>query len=246
MVCTIKEEKEVNKVLTLDIETRPGTAYVWSLWDKMVPTERVIDEGGILCVAAKFLGEKTVFFSEWTDGNEGMLQGIYDMIIEADAVVTYNGDRFDLPKLRGAFVKAGLPPMPPVTSIDVYKTVKKFGYLSGKLAFVGPLLGLGNKVPHEGFSLWKKVLAGDPKAQKRMEKYCRGDVTLLEKLYLKIKPAIEKHPYTGTSPGTGCPSCGSSRIQSRGYRRTKAFKIQRLQCQGCGSWSDGQRTKWTS
>ena len=37
--------------------------------------------------------------------------------------------------------------------------------------------------------------------------------------------------------------CGSNRMQSRGHRRTKTFKIQRLQCRDCGSWQSGKRTK---
>jgi hypothetical protein len=155
--------------------------------------------------------------------------------------VTYNGDAFDLRKLMGEFIMTGLGPTPPLTSIDLLKSVRKLGLQSGKLAYVGPLLGLGGKVKHEGFELWTKVMAGDKAAQKRMTTYCKGDVTLTEKLYLKLKPFIRNHPHLGLVKAD-CGACGSNETQNRGYRRTKYFKIQRLQCNKCGSWSDGKRT----
>jgi transposase-like protein len=90
--------------------------------------------------------------------------------------------------------------------------------------------------------LWTKVLDGDVKAMARMEKYCRGDTNLTEKLYIKLRPYILNHPHMGLVKSE-CGACGSNATQSRGYRRTKMFKIQRLQCQSCGSWFDGTRSK---
>jgi len=171
-----------------------------------------------------------------------MIRAAHELLSEADAVVTYNGDKFDLPKLNGEFVLDGLPPVPPVTSIDVIKTIRKMGFLMTRLAFIGPLLRVGEKVKHEGFDLWAKVIDGDPKAQERMRKYNIKDVVLLEKLYLKIRPFIKNHPHLGKE-ARECGACGSNNVHSRGYRRTKYFKIQRLQCQSCGGWQDGKREK---
>jgi hypothetical protein len=41
-----------------------------------------------------------------------------------------------------------------------------------RLAFIGPFLGIGAKLEHEGFALWKKVMDGDENAQRRMSRYC--------------------------------------------------------------------------
>lgn len=111
-----------------------------------------------------------------------------------------------------------------------------------RLAFVAPLLRVGGKMKHEGFSLWSKVLDGNEKAREKMKKYNIQDVKLLESLYNKIKPFIKNHPHLGTEKHE-CGACGSKKTQSRGYRRTKHFKIQRIQCTDCGSWSEGARTK---
>lgn len=231
-------------ILLLDVEWKPTKAYVWQPWQENITPEKIIEHGGLLCVGAKWLGSKDCYlFSEWEHGHEGMLQLIHELISHADAVVTYNGDKYDLRKLEGEFLLYGLAPPPPCTSIDCLKAVKKFGLFMNRLGFVAPFLGLGAKLEHEGMALWTKVMAGDEKAQKKMAKYCVQDVNLLEKLYLRIRPFIRNHPHMGKVGANECGACGSKHLQSRGTRRTKAYKIQRLQCQTCGSWQDGTRKK---
>lgn len=237
-------QKVTPRILVLDIETRPATAYVWRMWDENITPEQLIDEGGMICFGAQWLGEReTIFYSDWQHGHQRVVREVHRLISEADAVVTYNGDRFDLPKLQGEFLRAGLKPPPPVTSIDVIKTVKKLGFVMNRLAYIGPLLKVGAKVKHEGFSLWKGVMNGDPRAQARMKKYCIQDVKLLLRLYKVVRPYIKNHPHMALVSGTRCGACGSKHLQSRGVRRTRAFSIQRLQCQSCGAWQDGKRAK---
>lgn len=234
-----------SKILVLDIETKPAKVYVWRMFDENVGVEQVIDPGGTICVGAKWIGHReTMFFSDWEHGHKEMLLAVHALIEEADAVVTYNGDKFDFPKLLGEFLLNGIKPPAPITSIDLIKTVRKFGFDMNRLAFIGPLLEIGAKVKHEGFTLWKQVLAGDERAFKRMKKYCIQDVKLTESLYARIKPFIRNHPHLGNrTKAQACGACGSSRVHSRGYRRTKHFLVQRLQCQDCGSWHEGTRKK---
>lgn len=232
----------MNKILVLDIETKPAVVYTWRLFDVTIGLEQVIETPGTICFCAKWLGEKgSEFYSEWEHGHEEMIKQAHRLISEADAIITYNGDKFDIPKLMGEFVLAGLTPPPPPTSIDVYKAVRKLGMFSNKLAFIGPALEVGAKVKHEGFSLWADTLKGCEKARAKMKKYCIQDVILLEKVYNRIKPYIRNHPHTGAHGQ--CGNCSSNKLQSRGYRYTKMFRTQRLQCQNCGAWQDGKRSK---
>lgn len=233
------------RILTLDIETKPTLAYVWRAYgEQNIGVEQIAEDGGVICVGAKWLGDKEChLFSDWEHGHEGMLKAIHEMMSIADAVVSYNGDKFDLPRLQGEFLLAGLGPTPPVTSIDLIKPTRKFGFFKNQLAYIGPKMGIGDKIKTEGFSLWTSVMEGDDAAQKRMSKYCIQDVRLTEKLYLFIRPFIRNHPHMGKVGAHECGACGSTKVQSRGTRRTKAFKIQRLQCQDCGSWQDGTRKK---
>lgn len=233
----------MSKILVIDIETKPALVYTFQMYDTNISPEQVVDSGGMICFCAHWIGEKDyMFFSDWTDGHQAMVEAAHKLLSEADAVVSYNGNRFDLPKIRGQFILAGLIPTPPPTSVDLIKTVKQFGLDMNKLAYVGPLLGVGNKMKHEGFGLWRSVLEGDKKAQKRMQRYCIQDVKVTTKLYQRVLPFIQDHPHLGDNK-SACGACGSDHIQLRGFRRTKFFKVQRLQCQDCGSWSTGTRHK---
>ncbi len=236
---------EKPKILTLDIETSPNLAYTWGLFKQNISINQIDTPGKILCFAAKYLDTNHIeLYSDWEHGQIGMLRAAAHLIEEADAVVTYNGDGFDLKWFQAEFFAKGIPMPPPVTSIDLYKTVRnKMRFLSNKLDYVANYIGIGKKVKHEGFDLWRKVIDGDRKAQARMERYCRGDVRLTEKLYKRLRPYIVNHPHMGMTKSQDCGACGSSRVQSRGYRRTRAMRVQRLHCQNCGSWQDGSRQK---
>lgn len=237
------------KILVLDIETKPATAYVWRLFDETVGLEQLIAPSQIIAVGAKWYGRPTMYYKDvWKKGRGkdgsrgGMLCMAHDLMSQADAIVTFNGDKFDIPKLVGEFAEVGLPPLPPIASIDVRKTTSKMGYTSGKLAHVAPLLGCGSKRENSGFRLWREYLEGDPAARKEMRLYNLQDVRVLEDVYTKVRPFIKTHPYLAGDRGL-CPHCGSSKVHRKGVRRTKSFWIDRLHCQNCGAWSDGSRRK---
>lgn len=231
------------KILAIDIEWSPAKAYVWKMWDENVTPDQLIDAGGLLCFCAHWVGSKHfMFFSEWENGKQEMAVVLRQLLDEADAVITYNGNKYDLPKIKGHLLLEGLPPFAPPTSIDLIKTVKGLGFVMNRLAYIAPLLNIGSKMKHEGFRLWRSVLEGDTKAQERMKKYCIQDVKVTVALYNKIKPYILNHPHLGDNK-SDCAVCGSNHLQSRGYRRTKFFKTQRLQCTDCGGWQTGKRVK---
>lgn len=233
----------MSKILYLDIEWKPALAYVWKMWDENITPDQLVDDGGLLCFCANWHGSKEFeFYSEWEHGHDEMARQALRLLSDADAVVTYNGDKYDLPKLRGAMVLSGLKPPPPPTSIDLINVVKRFGFVMNRLAYIGPLLDVGKKKTHEGFMLWRGVIDGSVAARKRMQKYCVQDVKLLVSLYKRVLPFIDNHPHLGDNKNE-CGACGSSHVQLRGFRRTKYFKVQRLQCQECGGWSTGTRKK---
>ena len=93
------------KILTLDIETRPALAYVWRMYDENISPAQLVDPGGMICFGAQWLGERKVqFYSDWEHGHKGMVKAAHKLLNEADAVVTYNGDKFDIPKMNGEFL----------------------------------------------------------------------------------------------------------------------------------------------
>lgn len=235
------------KILLLDIETAPNTAYVWGLFKENIPLQRLVDTGYTMCWSAKWLGERVIHFDSVNRSSTlDMLTGIHSMIDEADAVIHYNGSRFDMPILNKEFLLNGLLPPAPYKNIDLLQVVRKqFRFTSNKLDHVAQQLGVGSKKDHAGFEMWVKCMAGDKKAWKVMEKYNIQDVALLEKVYFKILPWIKNHPNHGVIDDKEgvCPNCGSSKLHQRGTVTTAAGKYQRFHCQGCGKWSRGRKSQ---
>jgi uncharacterized protein YprB with RNaseH-like and TPR domain len=232
------------RILFLDIETKPALVYTFGIRDQHLTHNQIKEDGGTICVGMKWAGERRVtVLSEWEHGYRPMLEGVHEALSEADAVASYNGISFDMPKLMGNFLVAGMPPPPPPTQIDIYKAVRKMGFICNKLAYIAPLLGLGEKLKHEGLQMWIDVMAGCPKAQRKMARYCAQDVRLLEDVYQRVLPYVHNHPHLHKGGALQCGACGSQRTQSRGVRRTRSSFIQRYQCQACGGWFDGKRTR---
>lgn len=231
------------KILTLDIETKPGTAYYFNEYDQR-PLVKVITEPRTISFAAKWLGEDNMEFqSDFHTSHSVMVKRAHELLTEADGVVTYNGDRFDLPHLNLEFLRDGHKPPAPYKSIDLLKTIRrKFNFSANRLQRVSETLGIGSKVEHEGFPLWEKCMAGEPAAWKRMRQYNIGDVRLTEDLYLDILPWIEQHPsYAAFTTADVCTNCGADELREDGYYRTKTGTYRRYQCGGCGHWQRDTR-----
>ena len=233
----------MSNILILDIETKPIKALVWGLFNQNISINQILEPGGVLCVGLKWLGDKDSYmFSVWEHGYEEMIKAVHSFMEEADALITYNGNKFDIPILRGACAEINLDPFPNIASIDVYRTVRTLKLTSSKLAYVGPFFKIGKKIETGGMELWKGVMDGDAKLQTKMEKYCDQDVRLLEKVYLRLLPYIVQHPNLGGGSGS-CPRCKSTKRTKRGTRLTAMYRIQRYKCQNCGGWHDGERKK---
>lgn len=229
-------------ILLWDIETSPNLAHVWGLWNNNVSLNQLMESGDLLCFAAMWHQQphSMNFWSDWGDGYEGMVHAAWDLLNEADVVVSYNGKHYDTPWIQRCFLEQGLLPPAPFKQVDLCDVVKRqFNFPSNKLAYVSErILGTG-KVKHEGHELWVKVLAGDAEARGVMETYNVQDVRLLEPLYDKLLPWIPGHPSYGAFEDTNdmCPSCGSMELVLEGYAYTAVGKFQRWHCGSCGKWS---------
>lgn len=240
-----KKAQERVRVLTIDIETAPNLAYVWGFFKQNVGLNQVVDQTRMMCWVGKWYDAKTtMFYSEHEHGREVMVKAAWDALSQADVVVSFNGDRFDVKHLNREFAELGLAPPKPYKSIDLLKTVKaNFAYSSNKLDNVTQRLGLPGKLSHTGFDLWLGCMSGDDKAWGLMERYNRKDVVITEKLYDRLRPWIKNHPHVGQFTGDewSCANCGHTDV-SRG-RDGEAFtyvqKYRAYQCPKCQTWLRG-------
>lgn len=242
------------KVLILDIETSPNVAYVWRFFKENVSPKQVKENSTILSYAAKWLGEKEVFYDDCREDLDelGLVLGLAALLDEADVVVAHNGMRFDIPKINTACLRNGVTPPSPFKQVDTLQVVKRqFKFESNSLEHVADHLQLQHKkLAHKkfpGFELWLGCLRGDAEAWNEMREYNINDILTLEDLYLKIRAWVPGHPNAGVyieSDKTVCPKCGSHHIQWRGYSYTSVGKFHRFRCNDCGGWGRSRTTSY--
>jgi len=236
------------KILGIDIETAPNTAHVWGLFKQTIATNQILQTGRVMCFAARWFHlpaeeAPTVFVSEEGDrwAHRRMVKEAHRLLTEADVIVHYNGTRFDMPTLNREFLKAGLGPPAPYQQVDLLRVARQqFRFASNRLDHLLRELKIGEKVRHDGHSLWVGCMNGDEEAWKRMREYNLGDVDQMEDLYWRLLPWISNHPnhalYLNPDRPV-CPNCGEDSLQRRGYQYARTQKYQRYQCKSCGTWS---------
>lgn len=232
------------RILLLDIETSPYTALVWGVRKQYLTSKNLLDTASVMCWAAKWLGEDDVYFdSLYRNSEEQMLRNVHAMLDEADVVITYNGNSFDLPTLNREFLKLRMKPPAPYKSLDLYQTVRrKFRFASNKLDDVLKELGFSGKTNHAGLTMWFNCMQGDKSSWAQMEEYNTNDVTELEELYGVVLPWITNHPNRSIDADRPCcTNCGSTRVQRRGDRPYRIGVYARYQCSKCGHWMRGSK-----
>ena len=232
------------RILILDIETCPNVAYTWGIWKENIGLEQLISTSEMICFAAKWYGKKDIIFkSVYHHNKKEMLDTVWELLHEADVVVHYNGRKFDIPTINKDLIKNKFKPPAPFKQVDLIETAKHtFRFQSNRLEFILRELGLGRKTPHEGFKLWIKCLANDPKAWALMKKYNINDVVKTEAAYNKLKPWMQSHPRLYESKHD-CPYCDSKHVTKHKDRIAIKYKYTQWQCQSCGKYFSGDRVK---
>lgn len=236
------------KILLFDVENTPNVSYTWGKYDQNV--QRFKKEWWMLCYGWKWLGEKEAHVTALPDyedyrddlsNDKRLMMDLRDLWDEADVVIAHNAYEFDIPKSRARFTVHRIPPPSPFKVIDTLKIVRRlFRFNSYKLGDLGETLGLGTKAPDGGFHTWIGCMEGDPEAWDRMTYYCAQDVQLLEKIYLHIRPWIDRHPNLAAISGleNACPNCGEEdTLIRRGHMATTTMTYQRWVCRNCGRWT---------
>lgn len=236
------------KVLIFDIETAPMLGYVWGLWENNVALNQVHTDWYILSWSAKWLGDPpsaTMYMDQRNAKNieddKDLLKGIWNLLDQADIVITQNGKNFDHKKLNARFVLNGFQPPSTYKHIDTKIIAgKHFGFTSNKLEYMSDkLCKKYKKLKHakfSGFDMWRECLAGNQEAWKEMEKYNKYDVLALEELYTKLIPWDNSVNFNLYHDGEdNVCKCGSKHIIKNGFYYTASGKYQRNKCKGCGA-----------
>lgn len=233
------------KMLGLDIETAPALVYSFSAFKTNIGYNQVVEPPRIIAFSAQWKGARSVqFYSEYHHSRGEMLDALHALLDEADVVVTFNGDSFDLPWIEGEFIAEHMKPPSPVMKVDLYKVIKRHSrWLHKKLAVVADRLVGDQKIQHQGFGLWMDCLRGDEETQRKawnlMRRYAKKDTALLWPIYEDLLPWIKLPHPVSRAEGLVCRNCGSDHLQRRGTAPSLQGVYPRYQCQKCGKWQKG-------
>lgn len=222
-----------------DCETSPNVVYSWRVGYKIaINFENIVEERALVCIGYKWQGGPVQCLTWHKGDDKAMLQQFVPILESADEVVAHYGDKFDLPWVRARAAFHGIPVSPYIKTIDTKaQAARNFYFNSNRLDYLGQFLGLGKKIETD-FQLWKDVVAGDEAALARMVRYCKQDVKLLERVYLRMESYNKPKTHQGVVRGglcADCPGCGSAdtirigqQVSGLGVRKPT------MQCKSCG------------
>lgn len=251
----IKVVKNEPKIVLWDLETLPNLKEVMKVYPQLSNYPGLTLKASItsvICAGYMTLGadEKIRCINAWdfktrwrknVNDDYAVVKKIAEILSAADLIVTHNGKRFDLKFLQTRLFYHGLPPLPKIPHIDTCAEGKKnLLAFNNRLDTLAGILTDERKTDNGGWDLWVRVLNREPKAMKLMTDYCKQDVNVLHKIFLRLKPILKSLPNENLFAGPFakvCPCCGSMAISKQGIRTRKTGVFQAYRCRNCYSWS---------
>jgi hypothetical protein len=206
----------IRKRMYFDIETSPNIGIFWrSGYNLTITPHDIIQERAIICVCWKWEGSDEVHSLTWdkNHSDKKLLKKFIKELEKADQAIAHNGDRFDIKWLRTRALFHGVNMNHSYDTIDTLKLAKSgFNFNSNKLDYIARFLGVGQKMETGGIDLWKKVcLEKCQDSLALMVEYCKRDVEILEKVFVKLNPYTKPTKQYAVLHGGDryeCPECG--------------------------------------
>lgn len=229
------------KRLFFDIETSYCEGWFWRPQFKTnITYDQVLKESKIICICYKWEGSDKIYSLKWDKGcDKDLIKKFIDVLLDADEVCGHNSDKFDLKWVRTRCLVHGTKSLPEFKSIDTLKISRsKFNFPSNRLDAIGKYLGFGGKKDTGGIQLWHDIIQkNSARAMKEMIDYCKRDVELLEKVYLKLEGYAKPKTHIGIQAGNdscSCPKCGDEKtwLSSRHVNANGTIRVL-MKCGGC-------------
>jgi uncharacterized protein YprB with RNaseH-like and TPR domain len=182
---------EVENKIFLDIETNDLKADIGQL-----TAIGIIKNGN---VEIKFVGKP--------EDEKETLNWFRDKLKDCKLIITWNGDKFDIPFLltRALILGVDLSELTKIKSLDLCKFCKeKFSFAKYSLAEVSYSLGIKKKdeISWKNISsLYLEALRGSENAKREIIKHCESDLLTLKEIFEKLKSYIPNN-YSNNSRNT--------------------------------------------
>lgn len=247
----VRNTKRKPNIILWDLETMPDMEKVMAIFPSIGnwPGRTFKAElSSIICFGYKKLGDKKAkCINAWDypgwkkniNDDLELVKAAYDILKDADEIVTHNGKSFDVKVLNTRLLFHGLPPLPKIMHTDTKVEAGKVSFYSKRLGDVSKFFNGGGKLENGGWDLWVQVRKRSRKAMKLMTQYCKQDVIALEEVYIGLLPLMStgklNHNIFNKKGDIVCPNCGSDKLIGNGMRTTKTDFKKRLRCKDCGT-----------
>jgi hypothetical protein len=254
--------KDKPRVIIWDLETLPNLKEAMKVFARLSAYPGLTmkaTHNSIICFGYKELGDKRAkcvnawdFPERWSksvNDDYDVVKFAYDILINADCIITQNGKSFDWKFLQTRLMFHGFPTLPKIQHVDTKLLAKRNLYLfNNSLDTMGKFLCNDKKLENGGWDLWVDVMNREPKALAMMSKYCKQDVDLLEKVFVKLRPFMREMPNYNIFRRDAvacCPNCGSFDLRKDGVAYTKTGTMQRVFCKSCAtSFRESKKDKF--
>src|SRR6185369_16124997 len=141
---SVSAPRQGPKVLIFDIETAPILGHVWSLWENNVALNQIVSDWHVLSWSAKWLDDppNKIMYQDQRNARDvqddkALLRGIWNLLDQADVVITQNGKSFDQKKLNARFILNKMQPPSSYKHIDTKVIAgKHFAFTNNKLEYM--------------------------------------------------------------------------------------------------------------
>lgn len=222
-LATKLSEAVQTKILILDVERLPGITkqYWWDRGDlknRYIAYEDVERMPRTTIVCAKWYHEAEVMaFCEWDKGGrKRFLKNVHALLSEASVVVGHFITGADLPWLANDLhIEGGLPPLPPLRTIDTYKVIRKAFGVGAPFKALDAMCKIlnvpGKSDRYDRAAMERAVTDKSVEDRDRLVAYCKSDVVAAQLLLDKLLPHLPNPPtlvVDGKDPMTTCHRCG--------------------------------------
>lgn len=250
----IEEQVQVIKkprIVSFDLEVSPALGYFYPpTWETGIL--RTKERQRLMSFAWQVVGEKKITALNLSKMDTYKVDPFNDklLVIElhkvmssADILLGQNSDQFDVRMANYFFIMNDLDPIEPKKYLDTKKIAKRyFKFLNNTLDNLGEELGFGGKTEITYKNLWVPAyLEQDLKSWRLMDIYCKNDVDVTTKIYLKMRGFAHQHPSVSRITGEydSCPRCGGYDYRLKAYRVTNTSRYNQYFCNTChGYFSD--------
>ena len=252
------------RILALDVEMSFNVSYHYDQWKVNIPWTHVKHRQFMICAAWQWIGTNKIHtVSVLDDPNRfkknfrddyHVLKTLKDQIDDADAVIAYNGRRFDVKEINTGLVKHGLGPTHDYVMLDPIQIAKsKFRFKGGNsLANLCDFFRLPVQKGKVELCDWIGGTEGDRDSINKIVEYNKTDIPTMIGVWEKIKAYAPSklnmnHFVDPKGLTVVCAQCGSPNLNLHKKRKTSRASIRyQYQCRDWGTYTTTGKSIRTS